>query len=351
MRPDSVLRLRSRVVRGAARASACLFACLLVLAKLAGTAHAQSEAENTAAARALALEGVKLADAGDCQGAIDRFSRAEQLFHAPTILLGLGECQCKVGLLVEGTENLNRVAREELGPKPPAPFVQAQAKAKTLLAEYLPKVGRLTLTVETPSTEPYAVTIDGAPLPSALVGVARPINPGEHQLSVSGDAYLPAEQSFSVAEGQAQELTVRLELKPAEAPPPPPPPLPPDTPPPPAAEPNYVPAYIAFGVGAVGIGVGSYFGLSAVGTKGDLDEVCRDGSCPESADPDIDSMQTDATIATIGFGVGILGVGAGVYLWLTAEPEQPSTNAARPAQGVTLQAYLGPGQLGVRGGF
>jgi hypothetical protein len=347
--------MRPEIYLGRTRTSSVgklTFALLtLGLALSAGNALAQTEAENTAAARALALEGVSLAEAGDCKGAIDRFSRAEQLFHAPTILLGLGECQCKVGLLVEGTENLNRVAREDLGPKPPPPFVQAQARAKTLLAEYLPKVGKLTLTVETPSTEPYTVTIDGAALPSALVGVARPINPGEHQLSVSGDAYLAANQAFTVTEGEAATLAVKLELKPLEAvaeeePKPIPPP-----PKEPAAEPNRVPAYIAFGVGAVGLGVGTVFGLSAMGTKGDLEDVCRQGSCPPSEGGDIDSMQSDATIATIGFGVGLLGVGAGVYLWVTAEPEQPSTQAAENGKGISVQAFLAPGQVGFRGGF
>lgn len=287
-------------------------------------------------------------------GAIDRFSRAEQLFHAPTILLGLGECQCKVGRLVEGTENLNRVSRENLGANPPQAFVDAQQKARVLLAEYLPKVGKLTVKIETPSEAPYVVLVDGAELPSALIGVARPIDPGEHRVEVTGEAYRPASQTLTIAEGQAQEATLVLELAPVTTPVAPPPADKPPPPPPPAPEPNLVPAYVALGVGAVGLGVGSYFGLAAMSTQSDLDEVCRDGgSCPESASDDIDAMQSEATIATIGFGVGLVGVAAGVYLWLTAEPSGPAEAGASGSHNTQLavKAFVGPGHVGLSGEF
>lgn len=326
---------------------------LLLVLLVPARASAQSEAEKTAAARALALEGVALAEAGDCNGAIDRFSRAEQLFHAPTILLGLGECQCKVGRLVEGTENLNRVARENLGPNPPKAFSDAQEKARQLHAAYLPKVGKLTLKVQSPSDAPFVLSVDGAEVPAALVGVARPIDPGTHEVRAEGQAYQPATQTVTVGEGQAQELTLVLELLPEAAPVAPPPPVDtPPPPPPPAPEPNLVPAYIAFGVGAVGIGVGSYFGLSAMSAQSDLDETCRDRACPESASGEIDSMQSDATIATVGFGVGLVGIAAGAYLWLTAEPGGTSGSGSTPRpEGIAVRAFLGPTSAAIAGEF
>ena len=58
----------------------------------AAFAQDQPQAENVAAARSLGMQGIKLADAGDCQGAIEKLSRAESLYHAPSILGRLGEC-------------------------------------------------------------------------------------------------------------------------------------------------------------------------------------------------------------------------------------------------------------------
>src|SRR5262245_6191965 len=59
-------------------------------------AHAQAQggrdAAVTAAARALAVDGVKLAQADRCGEAIDKLQRAEQLHHSPIVLSRLGEC-------------------------------------------------------------------------------------------------------------------------------------------------------------------------------------------------------------------------------------------------------------------
>src|SRR5438132_180639 len=88
-----------------------LAAAWLTLA-VAHTAHAQ--AENVAAARSLGILGVQLADAGKCPEAIEKLERAESLYHAPTILGRLGECRVNVGQVVQGTEDLNRVVREQL---------------------------------------------------------------------------------------------------------------------------------------------------------------------------------------------------------------------------------------------
>src|SRR5579871_3544383 len=91
-------------------------ACAGLVLSLSTSSRADDSAENTAAARSLGIQGVQLADAGKCPEAIEKLQRAETLHHAPTILGRLGECQVNVGLIVEGTENLNSVVREQLAP-------------------------------------------------------------------------------------------------------------------------------------------------------------------------------------------------------------------------------------------
>ena len=63
-------------------------------------------------ARGLAVEGLKLADAGKCPEAIEKLMRAEKLHHSAIVQGRLGECQIAVGKLVDGTENLRKVMRE-----------------------------------------------------------------------------------------------------------------------------------------------------------------------------------------------------------------------------------------------
>ena len=58
----------------------------LEVACLPHLAHAQESAADVSAARTLAAEGVKLANAGQCEEAINRLSQAQKLHPAPTIL-------------------------------------------------------------------------------------------------------------------------------------------------------------------------------------------------------------------------------------------------------------------------
>src|SRR5690349_18240562 len=132
------------------RAIALGFASVLCASLVAPGALAQDQpqAENVAAARSLGLQGIKMADAGDCKGAIEKLSRAESLYHAPSILARLGECQVQVGQIVLGTENLNRVVREQLAPNAPKAFRDAKERAKSVLNTALPKLARLTVKVD-----------------------------------------------------------------------------------------------------------------------------------------------------------------------------------------------------------
>ncbi len=146
---------------------------------LPSVAAAEAQAEDIAAARSLGVQGIRLADDGKCADAIEKLERAEALYHAPTILGRLGECQVAVGHIVLGTENLNRVVREPLAPNAPAAFKAAQERAHKVLDSALPRIAYLTVKVE-PMTVTPTVTVDGASVPAALIGAERPTDPGPH---------------------------------------------------------------------------------------------------------------------------------------------------------------------------
>jgi hypothetical protein len=322
-------------------------------------ASAQTEAENKAAARALGIEGIKLANAGDCAQAIDRLQRAEQLYHAPTILGRLGECQIQLGQLVVGTENLRKVVREPLGPDAPAAFIQAQERAQQVLDEAVGRIARLTVNVAAPQGVAVQVMVDGQLLPVALVGVERPIDPGDHALSITAEGYQRREQSIALAEGGTEAVTLVLGPPvPAPQPAGPPPLVAPqapvvDTGPAPAEDSTeQLLGYVSLAVGAVGFGMGTVFGLRATRYKSDLQGVCDGSRCPPSAQDDIDSMNSAATVSTVGFAVGIIGAGVGTYLLLAADG---SSEQAPPSAGQSARAHaslwVGLGRVGMVGAF
>jgi len=352
-------------VRNWQRSIGLALASTLTSALIAPAAFAQEQpqAENVAAARSLGTQGIKLADAGDCKGAIEKLERAEALYHAPSILGRLGECQIKVGQIVAGTENLNRVVREELAATAPKAFRDAQTRAKGVLNTALPKIARLTVKVEPTDAKPQ-VTVDGTPIPSALIGVERPTDPGTHEVVVAAPGYLEQRSTVTLAEGGASELSLRLEKDPAAAPsvaaPPPPPPIVTTTPAPPAAtdssgkKPNTL-AYVALGVGGAGLLVGGITGFLALGKKSDL-KGCVDNACPSSQRDTLDGARTMATVSTVGFSVGFVGVGVGVVLLLTGSSNHASLAEPRLAKrerqrGVAVQPWFGGTSAGLNGTF
>lgn len=325
-------------------------------------AQEQPQAENVAAARALGLQGIQMADSGDCKGAIEKLSRAESLYHAPSILGRLGECQVMVGQIVLGTENLNRVVREELAPTAPKAFRDAKERAKGVLNTALPKIARLTVKVDPADAKPQ-VTVAGTPIPAALIGVERPTDPGTHEVVIAAPGYLEQRKSVTLAEGGSQELAVILEKDPnaAAAPPPPAPPPPVVVAPPPAPAADTAPkksntlAYVALGVGGAGLVVGGITGFLALGKKGDL-EGCKEERCPTSQQDTLDSAKTMATVSTVGFAVGFVGIGAGVVLLLTGggggSASSAKTHVAKHEwRGVHVEPWLGSDQAGLQGTF
>ncbi|MBX3231775.1 MAG: hypothetical protein KIT84_44410 [Labilithrix sp.] len=306
-----------------------------------------------AAARAIGTEGLHLAEAGNCKDALEKLDRAERLHHAPTTLEKLGECNILLGHLVLGAEQLRRLTREPLDPKAPAPFVQAKARAQKLLDETMPRIAQLRLEVTVAAGVTPTVTIDGELVPPALVEIDRPTDPGPHVVEATAPGHKKVSQAIELKEGE--RLTIKLAPEPeptADAPPPPvlappvapPPERPIDSPPPPPPEDSStmrVVGWSLLGVGAAGLVTGVVAGALGLGTKSSLDESCG----PERlCDPDqrgrLDRLQTEATIGTIGFVVGGVGLAGGAAVLLFG-PKMKS------AAGLGL----GPGSVSWRGTF
>jgi len=343
-----------------------LMACFAMVTPAFGQEPPTPSAADVSLARSLASEGVQLADAGNCAAAIDKLERAETLYHAPTILGRLGECQVAVGRLVMGTETLQRVVRETLPAKAPKAFFDAQVRAKKVLEEALPKVGRLRVHVDVPPVGPpgvrMALKIDGEPVSLAVLDVDRPADPGTHQVEVAAPGFRTAVGETTIEPGASGSVALRLEpdgVAPGAAvaaapwqgqPPPGAPPGPYPAPPPAASESkgsSKTLGYVALGVGGAGVVVGSIFGVMALSKKSSLDDTCKVKSdCPPTAQNDIDALHTDATVSTVGFVVGGIGLAAGLIVLLTS-----SSSAPHATTGLAVHPVVTPGSVGAWGSF
>jgi hypothetical protein len=351
--------------------AAALGAGALQVASVSVAKAEEDTATETAAARGLAVDGLKLAQAGKCDEAIPKLDRAEKLHHSAIVLSRLGECQVSLGKLVEGTEMLRKVLREPLPANPTPALSKAYERAQTVLDAAKPKIAALTISVPTPPAD-LRLSVDGQVVASTLVDSELPADPGEHVIEASAPGFLKA--SARVTLGSADKKTVTLKL---DADPNAPPPAPPNAgqdmaaspapqvrpaqpvaalsapPPEPAHPPSRAAAYVSWGVGLVGVGVGTAFGVMTLKDKHNLQ--CEGNDCPASQRDAVNSAKRSGNISTIAFGVGGAGLVLGTVLYFSLGSSSSETHASVPARGFAGlhngRAAIGPGSVQLAADF
>lgn len=328
-------------------------AAALLIGFIPTAVFAQSDAENRATARALAQQGQEAFDAKDYAKSDEAFRRADALFHAPTLTLGLARAQAAEGKFVESWESYNRIILENVTSTPV--FAKALEEAKKEIAAVDGRRSRVTVTVTGPASA--NVTLDNAPLKPEALGVPLYVNPGAHTVQASADGFNPGTRTFAVTEGNSEAVALALEPGQAAAPPPAPGAAPgagaPGAlgPPPPPSDTgthgggsSHVPAIIAFSVGGAGLVIGGITGILALGQHSTLKTDCQPNGCPSTDKSKLDSYHTTGIVSTVGFIVAGVGVAAGITLWVV------ESKSSSPAS-ASISPYVGLGTIGAVGRF
>jgi hypothetical protein len=358
-------------------ASAALGAALL---GVVDPALAQTD-EQRAGARTLATEGAQAFNEGRFKEAVDLFIKAESLVHAPPHLLFMARAHAKLGQFVKAREAYLKIIKEQLAPNAPQAFRDAQAAAEEERKQVEPHIGRLLVKVEgAEGAKDLSVAIDGQPFPAVLLGVPQPMDPGNHTVTATATGFKGAPATVSLKDAGQGSVTIKMEVD-GSVPPPspagPPTPAPVDAPAAVSTAPT-APAgddggnrdalrlgsYIGFGVGAVGVALGTVFVLKSAGHRKDANAATADieekyacsasGGSPaceltaaEAASiNDLDDKARSAkTLGIVGYVVGGLGIGAGVTLFVLSSGKKDEATSAYVAP------YVGPGSVGLRGAF
>ncbi|HTM43962.1 MAG TPA: hypothetical protein VL137_03350 [Polyangiaceae bacterium] len=323
----------------------------LALVCSSSIALAQTDTER-AGARAAAQQGAQAFADGKFAEAADLFGRAESLVHAPPHLLYIARSYEKLGKLVEAREEYLKITKETLAATAPDAFRSAQADANNELAALEPRIPYLAVTIPAGATN-VKVTLDGVEVPAALVGLETPVNPGKHT----------ALGVFSGADGAPQEVDIvegahsKVEVAPAAAPAA-------------AATAAATPAsvqdqgtgsnkaktlrigsYVGFGVGVVGLTVGTVFLIKGAGKTSDANKAfdqCTP-NCSTVDQHNIQSLDDDAssakTVAVVGYVAGAVGIGAGVTLLIL------SNKASHDSAEAHITPWVGWQSAGVSGSF
>jgi hypothetical protein len=307
-----------------------------------------ASATETAAARALAVDGLKLAQANNCAEALPKLERAEKLYHSAVVAGRLGECYISVGRLVEGTEVLRKVLREQQPADASPALTKALDRAQKTLDAATPRIAFLTIRIA--AVQDMRVKLDGNVVPSALLDGEVPADPGEHSIEVTAPGFLKSASRLSVSEGEKRSVSLTLARDPNAIVAAPPVPAAPISGPGPvatsrptgpapvtsgpraasASPPNRTAAYASLGFGIAGVAAGGVLGYLTLTKKSSLQEQCPGNVCSQDQQSDLDSARRMGTLSTIAFGVGGVGLVLGTVLFVTAAPKREEQARATP---------------------
>lgn len=259
------------------------------------------------------------------------FKQAEALDPQPQRRIELAKVLVAKGKLVEASKLLNGILNDaSLGPQ----SKNLKDQAKKQLEQFETRIPWLTVHLVGP-TSGARIEIDGQAVePDA----ESPVDPGKHTVGVDADGFESADQDVTLKDSEHRTVTIQLEPSKKAV-----------TEAPKSTGGTKWPAIAAFGVGAVGIGVGSVFGILAFDEAAKAKSYCRDNVCPPL--PEVVNARNvsieNGNVSTVGFVVGGIGVAAGVVLLLTVG--SGSTPPKKDAISVT--PYVGAGDVGLVGTF
>ncbi|WP_437314174.1 tetratricopeptide repeat protein [Sorangium sp. So ce385] len=324
----------------------------LAPARLALAQTADAAAKGTA--RMLAEEGLALYDGGDYRAALERFDRADALVRAPTMGRMAGLCLQKLGRLVEARERLLAVSRTELGPEASDAFRKAVTRAAAEAAALDSRIPKLSIRLSGAAPDEVQVTLDGKPIPAAMIGVSRLTDPGRRTLEGRRGSEVVREE-LDLKEGQSAEIALTFGSAVA-----------------PGLRPGdggggqegggRAPAqdgstlrtlgWVGVGVGGAGLVLGGVTLGLALSARGDLESKgCAQGAgggvwrCPPEAQGDVDRYNTLRPLPLVGFIAGGVVGAAGAVLLLTAPRDRASGAQA------AVRPWVSPGGAGIMGVF
>jgi hypothetical protein len=285
---------------------------------LATLLAAPARAQNPAAAEALFEQARVAMAAGDYETACARFRDSDKLDPAVGTRFNLADCEEHRGRIATAWSLFRGVAAELSADDDRKPIAEERAHALEARLPYL----TLQRTRATPAG--VRVHVDGVELGEASFGVALPMDPGAHQLTLLKATGGEAQHStFMLSEGEHANLPLLLRPEKPAAP----------APPVAAAEPEPSPGsssrrtwtIASAAVGVTGVAVGTVTGIITLSKKGTADRYCKDELqlCSPTGYAANRSGKAYGLASGISFGVGVAGLVAASYLWLSA----PSTSS------------------------
>jgi hypothetical protein len=323
------------IATSAVPAGALLVVCALQVG--AGNAFAQAPEEpkrDPIAAETLFARGKQLMERGQVPEACEAFKESQRLDPAGGTLLRLALCHEAQGKLASAWLEFTEVVRVSQAAGDQGKQVERVRLARQHLEAIEPRLPKLVVSVPPASrVDGLSVTANGSPRNPGTWGVAIPVDAGEVAIEATAPGRAPFRTTVAAVEGKESTLEVpMLDAAPSAMP---------------ASAPDlaFTPArgegegrgggaplrpiaLGAAGVGLVAIGVGAYFGVTAMSKWSDSNASCSGSTCATAAGVSSahDAKQA-AVIADVTIGVGFAAVAAGAVLYFLGAPKTVQARA------------------------
>jgi hypothetical protein len=310
-------------------------------------------ASDSAAAQALFDQAKVLMKEGRAKEACPKLEESQRLDPGSGTLINLARCYEQLGRIASAWSKYLEAASAAQA----TGNTEREGVAREQAAALRPRVSNLVIVV-VPQAKNLAgleVTRDGELVGPPQWGLSIPADEGEHTIAAKAPGHAPW-QTVAVVKGEGTTATVTVPALTAQAPE-----TPAETKPETGAPvstktaetKDAIPgsglgmqrtlAIVAGGIGVVGLGVGTVFGLKSKSNHDDAEKYCDGSSCTDARGVTAgNDAYAAGNVATVGMVVGVLGLAGGVTLWLTA----PASNGA-PA----TQVGLGLGHLHIKGAW
>jgi hypothetical protein len=304
---------------------------LILLSALCASAGARAQdTRDPAAAEALFRQGRAASEQQDFTTACAKFRESNRLDPAVGTVFNIADCEEKLGHLATSWTLFQEVVQR----LPPADNRRAIAEQRASKLE--PRVPKLSIHLAHSERTDISVRRDGVSLGAASLDTALPVDPGDHVVVVEAPGTRAAEFRAHVAEGENTQLAVAVGValsaseqqsgsggappgvSPSEHPP------------------NHTAAYVVGGVGVAGLITGAIAGVLVLGKKSTVNSECSGKLCSQAGLDAANAGKTLGVVTTVGLITGVVGLGTGTYLFLSAP--SPGENARSAAYLVGLRA-------------
>jgi hypothetical protein len=329
----------------------------LALAFAASPAMAQPASKDSAMAETLFEEAKDLMQDGDFVNACPKLAESYRLDPGSGTLTALAMCHEKLNKTATAWAEFIEVVTEAQQ----AGRADREKFARQHVTALEPHLSRLMISVapETARLPDVQVRRDRVVVGSAAWGVASPVDPGEHLIEATAPGHKAWATRVTVGDrGDKESVDVpALEEKPEDSTSTGSTDETPAAPKPAADAPHRgdtqrIASYVVGGAGIVSLGLGTTFGLLAISKSSAAKGQCSPAptACPPSAIQENSEAKSDALLSDVTLGVGVVAVGVGLYLLLSAPSDQPppATDAVPPTTSrVRWQPVFGRNSAGM----